>query len=368
MAKEVRLPKLGQTMEEGTIVACRVKVGDEVKKGDVIFEIETDKATVEMESPVDGCVKCILTGIDQTLPVGTPIMVIGGKDEHVPQSFIDALASTASEAVSAVRPEPVKPTRRITEADILKAAEARSQIPAPASVAPGDEIRLGSTVRLTRLQRITGERSLQSKQDIPCFYLTSQVDVTNLVALRTRANDAPGVKVAYNDFLMKAVAQGVEKYPLMTGQVTDHSIKLAEVIHIGLAISVPDGVVAPVVKDVNKKTVRQIARDSQAVIERARAGKLNLSDLEGGCITVSNLGPFGVDSFIPIVVPGQCSILGVGRITDTCVPDNGSLVVRKLMYMTLSVDHKVVNGAYAAQFLDFVKKVLEDPQGLVIDD
>ncbi|MGE5295385.1 MAG: 2-oxo acid dehydrogenase subunit E2, partial [Solirubrobacterales bacterium] len=120
------------------------------------------------------------------------------------------------------------------------------------------------------------------------------------------------------------------------------------------------------VKDVNKKDVRQVARDSQALIERTRGDKLDMSDLEGGCITVTNLGGFGIESFIPIVVPGQCSILGVGKITDTCVPDNGNILVRKLMNMTLSVDHKVANGAYAAQFLDLVKKTLENPKAFAI--
>jgi pyruvate dehydrogenase E2 component (dihydrolipoamide acetyltransferase) len=415
MAKEVRLPKLGQTMEEGTIVSCRVKVGDEVKKGDVIFEIETDKATLEMEAPANGYVKCILAKLDQTLPVGAPIMVLGDKDENVPQSFVDALAGVTSAApsvgavpvatVSAPLPEPAKPAGRImvsprakkmaeelgvdlatvkgtgpvgkiTEADIQKAAQAKGQAPkpavvspskpAPAPVAAGGAVKLGSTVRLNRLQRITAERMLKSKQEIPCFYLTVQVDVTNLVALRTRINGDDAIKVAYNDFIIKAVALGLEKYPLMTGQLAVDAIKLADAIHIGLAISVPDGLVAPLVKDANKKDVRQIAQYSQALIERARADKLDLSDLEGGCITVSNLGAFGIDAFIPIVVPGQCSILGIGRITDTCVPDNGNILVRKLMNMTLSVDHKVANGVYAAQFLDFVKKMLEDPQQLAI--
>jgi pyruvate dehydrogenase E2 component (dihydrolipoamide acetyltransferase) len=146
----------------------------------------------------------------------------------------------------------------------------------------------------------------------------------------------------------------------MTGQLEGENIKLAETINIGLAISVPDGLVAPILKDVNKKDIKQIAGDSQALIERARNNKLAPTDLEGGCITVSNLGAFGIDNFIPIVVPGQCSILGIGQITDTCVPDNGNILVRKLMNMTLSVDHKVANGAYAARFLDFVRKQLEN--------
>ena len=212
------------------------------------------------------------------------------------------------------------------------------------------------------LQRITAERMLKSKQEIPCFYLTVKVDMTELTALRTKINESGDVKVAYNDFIMKAVATGLEKYAIMTGQLAGDVIKLVDAIHVGLAISVPDGLVAPLVKDVNKKNVRQIARDSQALIERAKNDKLDLSDLEGGCITISNLGAFGIESFIPIVVPGQCSILGIGRIADTCVPDNGNILVRKLMNMTLSVDHKVANGAYAAQFLDLVKKMLEEPR------
>ncbi len=419
MAKEIKLPKLGQTMEEGTVVNCLVKVGDEIKKGDVIFEIETDKATLEMESPVGGFVKYIVAEMNQTLPVGAPLMVVGDKDEQVPTSFVETLtggtglaAGTMSTPAAqmqtsappvAAEPEPSKPAGRImvsprakklaeelgvnlvavkgtgpagkiTEADIRSAAEAKSAPAAqpgrpaqPATVTPLAEAKLGSTIRLNRLQRITAERMLKSKQEIPCFYLTIKVDMTGLVALRTQMNESGDVKVAFNDFIMRAVGMGLEKFPLMTGQLAGDAIKLADAIHVGLAISVPDGLVAPLVKDVNKKDVRQIARDSQALIERTRNDKLDLSDLEGGCTTVSNLGGFGIESFIPIVVPGQCSILGIGRITDTCVPDNGNILARKLMNMTLSVDHKVANGAYAAQFLDFVKKTLEDPKELMID-
>jgi len=397
MAKEVRLPQLGQTMEEGTVVNCLVNVGDEVKKGDVIFEIETDKATLEMESPAEGFVKYVLAKVDETLPVGAPVLVLGARDEDVPQSFVDSLTGAApapaAEAAPAAQPanaepEPAKPAGRImasprakklaadlgvdlakltgtgpagkiTEQDVQKAAAAKPSKPA-APAAPAAEAKAGQTIPINRLQRITAEKMLKSKQEIPCFYLTVKADVTDLVELRTKLNETGDVKLSYNDFLLKAVATGLEKYPIMTGQLAGEEIRLAEAIGIGLAISVPDGLVAPIVKDVNKKDVRQIALDSQALIERARNNKLAPTDVEGGCITVSNLGAFGIDNFIPIVVPGQCSILGIGQITDTCVPDNGNIMVRKLMNMTLSVDHKVANGAYAAQFLDFVKKLLED--------
>jgi pyruvate dehydrogenase E2 component (dihydrolipoamide acetyltransferase) len=396
MAKEVRLPQLGQTMEEGTIVNCMVKVGDEVKKGDCIFEIETDKATLEMESPADGFVKHILVQVGETLSVGEPVLVLGDKDEQVPQGFVDSLKTSAPPAVAAevadsatvAKPtqpqqaEPADKTKasprakklakelgvdlsnitgtgpagRITEDDVKQAATAKPSGPA----APPSEVKLGATIPLNRLQKITAERMLKSKLQIPCFYLTVKADVTDLVELRTKLNQSSDVKLSYNDFIMRAVAMGLEKFPIMTGQLDGDMIRLADSIGIGLAISVPDGLVAPIVKDVNKKGVTQIACDSQALVEKARNNKLAPSDLEGGCITISNLGALGVESFIPIVVPGQCSILGIGKITDTCVPDNGSIVVRKLMSMTLSVDHKVANGAYAAEFLDFVRKLLED--------
>jgi pyruvate dehydrogenase E2 component (dihydrolipoamide acetyltransferase) len=274
------------------------------------------------------------------------------------------------------------PAGKITEVDIRKAAEGKAPpaaapapaakpapapkpaAPAPAPTVPAAQAALGTAVPVNRLQRITAERMLKSKQEIPCFYLTVKADVTPLVARRTQLNAAGDVKVSYNDFIIKAVATALEKFPLMTGQLAGDTIKLADAIHVGLAISVTDGLVAPLVKNVNKKNLQQVARDSQALVERARADKLDLSDLEGGCITVSNLGAFGIESFIPIVVPGQCTILGIGQIAETCVPDNGNILVRKLMNMTLSVDHKVANGAYAAQFLDFVRKLLEDPSSL----
>jgi pyruvate dehydrogenase E2 component (dihydrolipoamide acetyltransferase) len=410
MAKEVRLPQLGQTMEEGTVVNCLVKPGDQVNKGDVIFEIETDKATLEMESPAEGFVKHILVEVDQTLPIGEPLMVLGDKDEQVPQSFIDSLKEGAPAAAPQAAPtqqaasettqaaeapqEPAAPAGRvmasprakkmagelgvdlasvtgtgpggkITEQDVKTAADAQTSrltSPAPSAAASPtqDEVKLGATVPLNRLQKITAERMLKSKREIPCFYLTVKADVTGLVDLRTKLNQGCDVKISYNDFIIKAVATGLGRYPIMTGQLTGESIKLSDTINVGLAISVSDGLVAPILKDVNKKSVKQIARDSQALVDRARNNKLAPDDLEGGCITVSNLGAFGIDNFIPIVVPGQCSILGIGRITDTCIPENG-IMVRKLMNMTLSVDHKVANGAVAAQFLDFVRKLLEDP-------
>ncbi|MHC4394291.1 MAG: dihydrolipoamide acetyltransferase family protein [Planctomycetota bacterium] len=389
MTKEVRLPQLGQTMEEGTIVNCLVEVGDEVKKGDVIFEIETDKATLEMESPVDGFVKQILAGVEQTLLVGEPLLILGKRDEEVPQSFIDSVKKAAAPSAEAAKTQ-AEPTRpggkvkasprakklahklgvdlatvtgtgpadRITEEDVRETAAVK---PIKAAGPPAaKEIKLGQTIPLNRLQRIAAQKMLRSKREMPCFYLTVKTDVTDLMKLREKLNSTSEVKISYHDFIIRAVAKGLEKFPIMTGQLAGDVIELAEAIGIGLAISVPDGLVAPIVKDVNKKDVTQIARDTKGLIEKAQNNRLEPVDLEGGCVTVSNLGAFGVESIIGIVVPGQCSILCVGRISDAYRPDSGDITARKFMNMTLSVDHKVTNGAYAAQFLDYVRKLLED--------
>lgn len=345
MAKEVRLPQLGQTMEEGTIVNCFIKLGSKVKKGDVIFEIETDKAVLEMESPANGFVKHILVEVGQTLPVGELLLVLGDKDEQVPQSLLESLKTAAPP----VKAEPAEPQ---------VANEVEPQSP-PVEATPA-EVKIGKTIPLTKKQKLTAERMLKSKREIPCFYLSVKADVTDLIELRTKLNETRQVKISYNDFIIRAIAIGLQKFPIMTGQLAGDTIKLPDTINIGLAVSTPNGIVVPVVKDAHKKDVKQIAADTAALIEKARSEKLLLTDLEGACTTISNLGAFGIESFIPIVIPGQCSILGIGRITDTCVPENGNVIIRKLMSMTLSVDHKVTNGAYAAQFLDFVRKLLED--------
>ena len=402
----LRLQKLGQTMEEGTVVTVLIKTGDTIKKGDVIFEIETDKATMEMDSPADGVVRAIFAETGQTLAVNSPMVILTDKaDTALPQAVIDAVraggavaeapkaataapaavAATAPTAPQAKAPEPAPLATgkvfatprakmvaqelgidirrvamtpgavRLTEADIRKAGLQ----PSAAAAVPQPTHALGQRVAVNRLQRIVAEKMLHSKREIPCFYLNIRADMTELVKLREKLNKSSPVKISFNDFITKAVALGLKHYPIMTGQLAGDYIQLANSIDIGLAISTPQGLVAPIVRDAFNKTLAEIATYSQGLIERARSDKLTLDDLTGGCITVSNLGGFGIDSFIPIVVPGQCSILGVGRIVDACIPMDGNILIRKMMNLNLSVDHKVANGADAAQFLDFVKKTLE---------
>jgi pyruvate dehydrogenase E2 component (dihydrolipoamide acetyltransferase) len=344
MAKEIRLPKFGDTMEEGTVVECKVAPGDHVKSGDVLFEIETDKATVELESPTDGFIKQVLVTVGQNYNVGTPLIVLGDKDEQVSDDFIKSLRTEDGVRKTEDR-------KRKTEGRKLEAEGRKQKLE-------------GKRIPISRFHKLTAEKMLRSKQEIPCFYLTVRADVTELVAHREKLDQTASVKVAYNDFLIKAVAMGLEKFPIMTGQLEGDIIRLADTIGVGLAVETQDGLVAPIIKDANRKTITEIARYKTELIDKAQNNQLNPEDLEGGCITITNLGSLGIDSFIPIVVPGQCSILGVGRIKDACVPDDDHLNIRKVMTLTLSVNHKVANGAYAAQFLDFVKKALEDPTKL----
>jgi pyruvate dehydrogenase E2 component (dihydrolipoamide acetyltransferase) len=374
MAKEIKLPKFGDTMEEATIVACLVGIGDHVKSGDVLFEIETDKATLEIESHADGYVKHIMVNVGQSYRIGTPLLILGEKDEQVNDDFVRSL----TKALATATPAPASST--------TSGRQKPAQTAVPSSTAVSLEgLKLGQQIPVTRFHKLTSQKMLRSKQEIPCFYLNVKADVTDLVDYRAKLNQtgstklAAGgtVKIAYHDLIIKAVAMGLERFPIMTGQLEGDNIKLAGSISVGLAVAVPEGLVAPIVKDADKKTIVEIARYSQSLADKARDNQLTPENLEGGCITVSNLGALGIDSFIPIVIPGQCSILGIGRIKDVCVPDvgstlrpgsgqasspqNGNIPVRKIMNMTLSVDHKVANGAYAAQFLDFVKKTLEEP-------
>jgi pyruvate dehydrogenase E2 component (dihydrolipoamide acetyltransferase) len=355
MAKEIKLPRLGETMEEGIIVNCLVEVGRHIKKGDYLFEIETDKATFQMESPEEGFVKAILAQPGQTLPVGQVLLILDSTElaEVGQENEKINMGKTANKKTPAGIPAEKLPMQKITQADLTAAAQDPTAY------------KLGQKIPLSRLAKKQAEKMLQSKRQIPCFYLNITVDATELVSFRQKLNESADVKISFNDFLMRALALGMAQWPIMTGRLEGDNIQLADSIGIGLAIAADKGLVAPIVKDVDKKNLTQIAQYRTALVERTRAGKLTPDDLEGGCITISNLGAIGIDSFIPIVVPDQCSILGVGKITDTCVSQDDKTAVRKFMKMTLAVDHRVANGAEAAQFLSYVGKLLEDPQKLV---
>jgi pyruvate dehydrogenase E2 component (dihydrolipoamide acetyltransferase) len=332
-------------MEDGTVVNCLVQIGQKVEKGDIIFEIETDKATLEMESPADGFVMAILAQQGQTLQVGEVLLILGQENEQVD---LDAGIKQTSQKVAD------KPAKITAQPDLIAALN-------EAKISNRQVYELGQRVPLTKLGGITAEQMLKSKHEKPCFYLNVNVDVTELVIFRENLNKSASLKISFNDLIIKALALGLIKWPIMTGRLEGDFVRLADSIGIALAIEVNEGLIMPVVKDVDKKSLSHIAQYSTSLIERAKEGKLTLDDFQGGCLTVSNIGPLGIDSFIPIVVPGQCSILGIGKIADTCVSKGGEISVRKLMKMSLSVDHRIANGAEAAQFLNYVAELLQEP-------
>jgi len=345
MAKYFTLPKYSKLMEEAMVIEMFIAEGDRVKKGDSLIHIETDKAALDIESPFEGYINKILVKQDQIVPVGTALIIYSDKQEKPPEDVIKKLTTENAKILENY-------LKKQNEETPPALAALDNSASAPVS---------GKRIPLSRLGKITAKKMLQSKATIPCFYLNTKADVTELVDFREKLNATSKIKVSFNDLIMYAAGIALQKYPIITGQLTGDYITLADTISIGVAVSVDDGLVVPVVKDVPGKSLNEITACSSDLIAKAKANDLLPDELEGGCITISNLGGFGIDSFIPVVLPGQCTIIGVGRIADTCVSYHRAPAVRKIMNLNLSVDHKVVNGADASQFLDMLRKLLENP-------
>jgi pyruvate dehydrogenase E2 component (dihydrolipoamide acetyltransferase) len=220
-------------------------------------------------------------------------------------------------------------------------------------------------IQLRRIQQIIGERMLQSKQQIPCLYLESHADVTELMGMRHKLKKSLKVKITLNDFIIKAIGLAVKDFPLMAGQLDGQMIRIAETVNVGLAIGAPQGLVVPVLRQVEKKTLTNIATENAELTKKTLSNTLKPDELAGASITLSNLGAYGIDSFIAIVTPGQCSVMAVGNPIETCIPKEDGIMARKIISLNLSADHKIVNGAYAAKFLDSVVQQLQNPTRLI---
>ena len=226
-----------------------------------------------------------------------------------------------------------------------------------------------SPVRRTRIQKLIGERMLKSKQSKPCFYIELKADVTELMGLRPKLKKQKGVKITTNAFYIRALALAVEKYPLMVGRFDDGApggnIRIAEAINVGFAVDVPQGLVVPVIKTADRKTLVEIARLEKLLTEKARSNKLTLEEMEGETIALSNLGAYGVDSFFGIVPPPTSTILAAGNVIKTAISKEGKVVTRKMVSLTLAVDRRIADEVYAAKFLTLIKEQLQNPQRLV---
>ncbi|OLC64732.1 MAG: hypothetical protein AUG06_08505 [Actinobacteria bacterium 13_1_20CM_2_65_11] len=417
---DVNMPKLSDTMEEGTVVEWKKKSGDVVKKGDVIAEVESDKATFDLESESDGVLDII---VQQGVPakIGAPIARIGDanaptpaasgrttpqsgevkkpeqpkaepEEEPLPSPSAPSGADGAPRvAGSDVKASPLArrlaaelgvnlaaiqgsgPEGRIVKEDVQAAAGNRTSPPPAGRVPPRIAGRPGPDVEVvepTRMQATIARRMAEAKSTVPEFTVTVEARVDLAVAMRQQLKDSvPGAeKVTMTDFLVRACALALRKFPEVNTSWVDGKFQRKRRISIGLAVAPSQGMglLVPVVHDADTKDLIQISIESRQVIERARSGRPAEGDLSGATFSISNLGMYGVDEFVAIINPPEAAILAVGAIKEVPVVEAGRIVAGKVMRMTLSVDHRVFYGATAAQFMAEVKRLIENPVTLVV--
>src|SRR5258708_5654741 len=323
---EVTMPRLSDTMQEGTIAHWLKKAGDEVKKGDILAEVETDKATMDLEAYEAGTLQQILVQEGETVPIGQAVALIG---------------------TGAVAQKPEQPA------------------PAAQLDAPPPDVEIS---KLSRVQMLIARRLTESKQTIPHFYVSSEVDMTDALAMRQVLNadtGEDGVKVTVNDLIVKACALALEKFPEVNSTFKDDQRIQYKHINIGIAVDVPSGLVVPVIQDTNIKGVRSIAREAKALIPKPRPNKLAPTDLPARTFSVSNLGLMDASNFIAVINPPQAATLATASTRQQFVPVDDQPVIRDLMTMTLSADHRVIYGATVARFLQEVKRLLQNPYNLL---
>jgi pyruvate dehydrogenase E2 component (dihydrolipoamide acetyltransferase) len=426
--QDVAMPRLSDSMEEGTVLKWIKQVGDEVALGEELVEIETDKANMGYEADVAGTLLEIVVGENETAPVGAVIARIGEPGAELP-SGDDAPAAPAApapdaEATAPAAPAPVAaapstnghgsseggrvkasplarriasergvdlttltgsgPGGRIVKRDVESAGATAAPAPAapagaPAPAGPGPaptpvaagspETAKGSveTVELTKLQQVVARRMSESKATAPHFYLAAEVDMGAAVAARARIKEisAEGdVVPSFNDMIVKACAIALKRFPRANGAYKDGRFELYSRVNVGIAVAAQDALVVPTIFDADKKGLREIAADARALAGKVRDGSITPPELSGGTFSVSNLGMYGIAGFEAIVNSPQAGILAVGEIADKPVVRDGQVVPGKLMSMTLSCDHRILYGADGAEFLAEVKRILEEPLAL----
>jgi pyruvate dehydrogenase E2 component (dihydrolipoamide acetyltransferase) len=391
MAISVVMPALEMAQETGKLISWLKKEGDAVTKGEPLLEVETDKAVMEVESPGDGVLAGVKVQAGAEVPVGRTIAWIVSPGEAPPAeeaqvesgrktaAVVASSSSAASVAGAAARPTTremkVSPKARrlasergvniayvrgsgpggeILASDILAAAESKAAIPLAA-------VDTGSPI-----SRLMAERTTQSWTTVPHFFVVRDVDAGALNETRQKlaaeVEASRGVTLTYTDLLVALVARVLAKHPRMNASWAGEGVRTNADINMGVAMAVDEGVVAPVIHKADKSELGAIAVQRRDLAERARSGKLRPTDIAGGTFTISNLGMFGVDAFTAIIIPPQAAILAVGRIAERVVPLDGCPAIRPMMTLTLSSDHRVVDGARAAEFMRDVAEAIGSPQ------
>ena len=407
MAETITMPKLGFDMREGTLVRWIRNEGEQITKGDVLAEIETDKATVEVESSASGVVRRLLVDQGAIVPIGAPIAIVGNADEQIgepkstsapPQGkpeekpasqpstkatpVITAVVSPTNGSVKAsplarkmARDSKVDlshiqgtgPSGRIIRRDIesvLSNPQASTYSgPGPAQVSREDEV-----VAPTKLRQAIARRMTESKTAIPHFYVSYEYKMDAVMVLRKQVNEylPDNEKLSVNDFIVKAVALTLREFPNLNASFAGDKVIHHGAINIGVAVAVENGLLTVVSKNTDQQTLRRISGDVKRMATGAREGKVKPEDIEGSTFSISNLGMYGVENFVAIINPPEAAILAVGSAREVPVAENGEVKVGWRMKATVSVDHRTSDGAEAAQFMQALAKYLEEPLRLLV--
>ena len=426
MTEIISMPKLGFDMAKGTLVRWLKSEGDQVQQGEILAEIETDKATVEVESAATGVLHKHLIAEGTPVPVGKPIAVIGAPGEEfdldalldkVVKADIETSAPATPPATAASKveapaegdaqpPDGVRATPvarrtaakhglslhalrvsgtggRIVKEDVERALESAADTPAPSPTIETPDAALpalspsilalesspaSEQVQTSKLRSAIGRRMTAAKQEVPHFYLTTEVDAEPIITMRKEINARvpEEQQISVNDFIIKAAALALRQYPNINASLQEDRILRHGQINIGIAVAVDQGLLTVVVRDADRKPLRQLAQEAQIAIGRARAGRVRPDDVEGSTFTVSNLGMYDIDHFIAIINPPEAGILAIGSVRNVPVIKDGEIVPGKRLKATLSADHRVTDGAEAARWLDLLKTYLEDPVLLLL--
>lgn len=373
-ADVIQMPKLGLTMTEGLLASWSVAPGDEVKLGDVLFVVETEKVANEIVAEQAGRIGALLVAEGETAPVGAPVAIWDGaaapeaaaaaarvptsKTEAPSRREGDRIIATPlarrlakEQAIDLTRVSGTGPNGRIKAADIAASTK-------PIETPPSRRLR-----EATSIEKITARRLTESKRDIPHFYVLAEADVSSLLQFRDRMNrDKSALKLTLTHFILAAVARALEETPENNAVWRDGEIELLDEIAVGLAVDTPRGLVAPVLRLTERLGVDALASAAHALVARAREGRLAPSDFEGGSLSVSNVGMFGASRLVPIINPGQSAILGVGAVKPVFRPDaDGAPKLAQELALVLSADHRLWDGVRAARFLDAIVRRLQDP-------
>ncbi len=393
MATDVIMPALGVAQEKGILIRWLKAQGEPVTKGEPLMEVETDKATVEIEAPASGILLNVSASPGDEVPVGQRIAVLVTEGEKIaipvtpqPKSQLSEtpkpVAAQAERKIVEDRPRMARiplaspAARRIAREKGLDLSSLRGTGPegavlaedvmgSTATEAPdlAGPAKIRETVKLTRMRRIVGERMTKSKQTAPHFYISMDVDMTEVSQRRISLKESGEPLVpTINDFILAAAARALRDFPSLNATFVEHGVQLYSQINLGVAVALEDGLVVPVIRNADRLSVQELAEQTRELADKAQKKKLLPLDYEGGTFTVSNLGMLGVDSFVAIINPPQCAILAVGRVAPRVVADEEGMMIRAVMTATLSADHRVVDGAIAARFLQEVKRKLENTE------